>query len=126
MRNARVVTITWSSLHNCSFLYFQSVLVEKSDLSKIITVLMNVKLTVEDIDFRLQRLETANFEKRRPQISIQKITNAETMNKFLSSVHGKEEDYVSKTYVRNYTQKNLVYLNTHSSKCPNPRIYFKI
>ena len=62
---------------------------------------MDIKLTVEDIDLRLQRLEAASVEKSRPQLSLEKVKDAQSLHNFLNAIRGKEEEYVSKTlYMR--------------------------
>lgn len=82
---------------------------QRADLSRVINLLVDIKLTVEDMNTRLHHLEATNLEKAKlPGITIrEKVNDHETLHRFLNEIRGKEEEYVSDiTFEKRKTFRN--------------------
>lgn len=82
-------------------LFLQNFFLQHTDtgigLSKVIQLLMDIKMTVETMDTRLQHLEAASIAQAKQKVSVRKVTDQKSLVTFLTDVHGREEEYVSRT-----------------------------
>ena len=73
----------------------------KHDMSMIVTLLMEIKMTVGNIERRLQSLEAEKKEVFTDnKVCFNRINDAASLNLFLEQLRGKEEDYVSEIYIK--------------------------